>query len=59
MNLNSNHFRKYNMHWISPKALGGVRLEVQKEAETKHNPTLVQEEEIAKDLDDEIEIVSV
>ena len=48
------------MHWISPKALGGVRLEqVQKEAETKHNPTLVLEEDIAKDLDDENEIVSV
>lgn len=47
------------MHWISPKALGGVRLEVQKEVETKHNPTLVLEEDIAKDLDDENEIVSV
>ena len=33
------------MHWISPKALGGAHHPGTKEAETKHNPTLVMEEE--------------
>jgi len=59
MHLNSNHFRKYNMHWISPKALGGaVRTSASsKDLETKHNPTLVLEEE--KNDEDDDNIVSV
>ena len=51
MQLNSNHFRKYNMHWISPKALGGTHPVGPKDAETKHNPTLVMEEEKDEDAD--------
>ena len=54
MQLNSNHFRKYNMHWISPKALGSAHPTGLKEMETKHNPTLAMEDENDEDADDQI-----
>ena len=50
MQLNSNHYRKHNVSFISPKALGGSNPVKPQKKETKHNPTLVMEEE--KDDDD-------
>lgn len=36
MLVNQNHFRKYNMHWVSPKAFGAQKINYE-DAAAKNN----------------------